>query len=293
MTTTTKPQKLQIASKPNLVKLAQDIDFFELFKRIEAKYDTCFLLESLGEESYIARHHAIGFDPAMTVLAKDRHTLTMINNRTGASTDYTCDNPYELLREITPQHVISRSHTGGLVGFLGFDSVNFFEPTLNIQTSDDFEPFKFGVYLDGLSLDKMTGEIFYYYYDTVDQSNRIDEIKSLLTMPSPNYPAPTVKHLGDGMNREQHATAVMKVKEDIKAGLIFQCEVGFKSHYQIQGDTMPIYSKLREVNPSPHMYYVKFGEQKIIGASPELLFRLRNGEMETFPLAGTDRKSVV
>ena len=38
------------------------------------------------------------------------------------------------------------------------------------------------------------------------------------------------------------------------------------------------------------MYYVKFGAQKIIGASPELLFRLRNGEMETFPLAGTTKR---
>lgn len=136
----------------------------------------------------------------------------------------------------------------------------------------------------------MTGEIFYYYYHTDHQSNRIDEIKSLLTAISPDYTQPTAEHLGDGMNREQHAAAVMKVKEDIKAGLIFQCEVGFKSHYRIQGDTMPIYSKLREVNPSPHMYYVKFGAQKIIGASPELLFRLRNGEMETFPLAGTTKR---
>lgn len=58
MTTHAKPPKIDLASKPNLIKLAQDIDFFELFKRIEAKYATCFLLESLGEESYISRHHA-------------------------------------------------------------------------------------------------------------------------------------------------------------------------------------------------------------------------------------------
>ena len=202
--TTAKPPKIQLASKPNLIKIAQDIDFFELFKRIEAKYDTCFLLESLGEESYISRHHAIGFDPAMTVLAKDRHTLTIHHHRTGERTHYPCDNPYHLLQAITPQHVISRSHTGGLVGFLGFDSVNFFEPTLNIQASEDFEPFKFGVYLDGLSLDKMTGEIFYFYYDTEHQTNRIDEIQALLTAASPTYTTPIAQHLGDGMNREQY-----------------------------------------------------------------------------------------
>ena len=58
----------------------------------------------------------------------------------------------------------------------------------------------------------------------------------------------------------------------------------------MNGDTTKIYEKLRIVNPSPHMYYLKFKDQKIIGASPELLFRLKNGEMETYPLAGTTKR---
>ena len=285
-----KPPKIELASKPQLIKLAQDIDFFELFQRIEAKYDTCFLLESLGEDSHISRHHAIGFAPAKTIFAKNRHTLAITDNHTQQTVDYPCDNPYQLLRQITPQHIIARNHTGGLVGFLGYDCVNFFEPTLNIKSSDDFEPFKFGLYLDGLSLDKMTGEIFYFYYPSSQQKNRLNEIKTLLDMPIPTHTTPTVRFVGDGMSKEEHAKTVLKVKEDIKAGLIFQCEVGFKSHYHITGDTLPIYAKLRDINPSPHMYFVKFGKQKIIVASPELLFRLRNGEMETFPLAGTTKR---
>lgn len=136
----------------------------------------------------------------------------------------------------------------------------------------------------------MTGEIFYFYYETAYQKSRIEEIKALLQTPTSARTAPTVTFMGDGMTQDEHAKTVLKVKEDIKAGLIFQCEVGFKSHYHIEGDTLPIYEKLRAVNPSPHMYFVKFGQQKIIGASPELLFRLRNGEMETFPLAGTTKR---
>lgn len=89
------------------------------------------------------------------------------------------------------------------------------------------------------------------------------------------------------MSQDEHAEAVAKVKQDIIDGKVFQCEVGFKKRFQIQGDTLALYDQLRTINPSPQMYYVKFGEQKLIGASPELLFRLRQGEMETFPLAGT------
>lgn len=278
--------KITLPGKPTYLKLAEDCDFFELFRKVERKYDSCFLLESLGEECYVSRHHIIGFDPAQTIFAKDRTTLCITDNTTANTKEYTCDNPYYALREIVPQNIISRRYAGGLIGYIGYDAINFFEPTLDIKTSTLFEPFKFGVYRDGLVYDQMTGEVFYYFYD----HNRISEIESLLNQPAPSFNPVNVECLGDTMTREQHEQAVYKVKEDILAGLIFQCEVGFKTRYNIEGDATQIYAKLREVNPSPHMYYMKFNDQKIIGASPELLFRLRNDEMETFPLAGTTKR---
>lgn len=276
-------QPIQLPGKPIYRKLTEDFDFFQLFRRIEKQYDNCFLLESLGEESYVSRNHIIGFDPAKTVFAPDYKTLCITDNTTGETISYASDNPYYDLRKLIPQNIISRRYAGGLVGYLGYDSVNFFEPHLNIKSSELFEPFKFGVFLDGLVYDQMTGEIFYYHYD----QDRFEEVKALLEQADPEDGPIQVTALGNTMTREEHAQSVAKVKEDICAGLIFQCEVGFKSRYIIKGDTLPIYAKLRKVNPSPHMYYMKFGDQKIIGASPELLFRLRNGEMESFPLAGT------
>ena len=92
------------------------------------------------------------------------------------------------------------------------------------------------------------------------------------------------------MSREEHRDAVIKVKKDIIDGKIFQTEVGYKKRFEIKGDTIKLYQDLRESNPSPQMFYVKFGDQKLIGANPELLFRLRQGEMETYPLAGTTKR---
>ncbi|WP_081813268.1 chorismate-binding protein [Methylobacter tundripaludum] len=278
--------KIQLPGKSNYIKLSEDDCFFELFRKIEKKYQHCFLFESLGEESGVSRNHIIGFDPAQIVYAEDKHTLCITDTRTEKTEQYQCENSYYALREIVPQDIISRRYAGGLVGYLGYDTINFFEPTLNLQTSESFEPFKFGVYLDGLVYDQMTGEIFYYYYN----KNRIEEIKALLHQEEEDFGETECTCLGDSMSREEHEQAVLKVKEYIRSGLIFQCEVGFKTRYKIIGDTTHIYSKLREVNPSPHMFYLKFDQQKIIGASPELLFRLRDGEMETFPLAGTARR---
>jgi len=145
---------------------------------------------------------------------------------------------------------------------------------------------KFGVYTDGLVYDKMTGEVFYFYYN----NSRFNLVKSYLAKQIEKTNEVSVTFKQYSMTKQQYGDVFSKVKEDIRAGFIFQCVVGFQGEYLIEGNDIGIYEKLRRVNPSPHMYYLKFGKQKIIGASPELLFRLRNNDVETFPLAGTIRR---
>jgi len=279
-----KPAKIELPRKPQYVKMAADIDFFQLFKKIEKRFDNCVMLESLGEESYISRHSIIGFDPEQILWADEG--FLHIEDRHGNRESYASENPYYLLRDIVPQNIISRKYAGGLTGYIGYDCMNYFEPSLNLQHSDLFDIFRFGVFKDGLILDKMTGEVFYFYYS----DSRIELVDEILASDCPANGSLKIYNLGDTMTQQDHADAVMKVKQDIIDGKIFQTEVGFKKRFRLEGDTINIYEQLREVNPSPQMYYVKFGEQKLIGASPELLFRLRQGEMETFPLAGTTKR---
>ncbi|WP_027853912.1 anthranilate synthase component I family protein [Marinobacterium litorale] len=279
-----KPARIELPRKPHYVTLAADIDFFGLFKKIEKRFDNCFMLESLGEESFISRHSIIGFDPEQTLYATEG--ALHVEQRDGSTETFESENPYYLLREIVPQNIISRKYAGGLTGYIGYDCMNYFEPTLNLQHSEMFDVFRFGVFKDGLILDKMTGEVIYFYYT----DSRMELIESILAEPAVANGDLVIKPMGETMSQAEHAAAVMKVKQDIIDGKIFQCEVGFKKRFKLEGDTLAIYEQLREVNPSPQMYYVKFGDQKLIGASPELLFRLRQGEMETFPLAGTTKR---
>jgi anthranilate synthase component I len=281
-----KPSKIIIEGKPKYIKLSDDYNFFSIFKTIEKNFNNCFLFESLGEESNISRFHIIGFEPRYIISSDNKNELLINDTFNNKVENYFCNNPYFTLREIIPQNIISRKYAGGLVGFISYDSINFFEDNLNISKNNDFESFKFGVYLDGLVFDQMTGEIFYYYYE----DNKIDILRAILNKKDNVNENIECEFIGNSMNKKEHKDAVLNIIKDIKNGLIFQCEVGFKSHYKITGDTTKIYSKLRDLNPSPHMYYIKFNDQKIMGASPELLFRLRNGEMETFPLAGTTKR---
>ncbi len=278
------PPKITLPRKPHYVTITADCDFFQLFKKIEQEYNNCFYFESLGEDSHISRYSIIGFDPEKLIYAND-NTLS-IEEKDGHVENYPSDNPYELLRSIVPQDIVSRKYAGGLSGYLAYDSMNYFEPSLHLQDSDMFDTFRFGLYKDGLILDKMTGEIIYFYYE----NSRLSLVEKFIEADNVVSGKLVVTPIKETMNREQHRDAVLKVKQDIIDGKIFQTEVGFKKHYSLDGDAINIYEQLREVNPSPQMYYVKFGEQRLIGASPELLFRLRQGEMETFPLAGTTKR---
>ena len=134
------PQPFTLPRKPHYVTLAADCDFFALFQKIERQFDTCYMLESLGEDSHMARHSIIGFDPEYTLYANGK-TLS-IEDRDGNTDHYPSDNPYELLRSLIPQDIISRKYAGGLSGYLGYDAMQYFEPSLTLKASDDFDTFR-------------------------------------------------------------------------------------------------------------------------------------------------------
>lgn len=270
--------KIKINKKPTYIKLAQDVDFYELFQKIEERFDTCFILESLGEQAMFSRYSIIGFDPDHIISAKD-------NNLKIDNTLYSVNNPYFALREIMPEQTIAREYAGGLVGYLSYEALNYFEPSVKVKVHKDFDQFMFGIYTDGLVFDKLTNELYYFYHN----NKRINSIKKILQSKKLKRDLYT-RFIRDTLTKKEHEKIVNKVKEQIKSGNTFQCEVGFKTEYEIKGDALQIYARLRNINPSPFMYYFKFKNNKIIGASPELLFSLRDGEMTTKPLAGTIRR---
>jgi anthranilate synthase component 1 len=80
---------------------------------------------------------------------------------------------------------------------------------------------------------------------------------------------------------------VEKAKEYIVSGDIFQVVLSKRYDFHIKGDLMAFYRSLRDINPSPYMYFFKAGKRQIVGSSPEMLARIDNRVVETFPIAGT------
>lgn len=267
--------KIKIGGKPKYVKFGEGVDFYDFFRGIEKNFDTCFIFESLGDEGKFSRYSIIGFDPKHIISARGNYLKI-----DGIS--YPVTNPYYALRSIMPAKTISRSYSGGLVGYLNYDAVNYMETAVKVKIHPSFDQFMFGVYTDGVIYDKLTDEVFYFYY----QENRIKALEVAISFKKTNSTF-SANFLGDTLNFKDHKKIVNKIKEEIISGNTFQCEVGFKSRYEVKGNMLKIYERLRNINPSPFMYYIKFTDKKIIGASPELLFSLKDGEMTTRPLAGT------
>ena len=87
--------------------------------------------------------------------------------------------------------------------------------------------------------------------------------------------------------KEDFEKAVEKAKQYVTAGDIFQVVLSKRFQFQYTGSLLTFYKSLRQINPSPYMFYYKSGDRQIVGASPEMLVRIDKGKVVTFPIAGT------
>ncbi|KLK88734.1 anthranilate synthase [Methanoculleus sediminis] len=86
---------------------------------------------------------------------------------------------------------------------------------------------------------------------------------------------------------DEFSDAVLRLKEHITAGDVFQAVLSRRLACRIEGDPFAVYRRLRTENPSPYMYYLDFGDRQVAGSSPEMLVRVEDGRVMTVPIAGT------
>jgi anthranilate synthase component I len=139
-----------------------------------------------------------------------------------------------------------------------------------------------GVFDDGLVFDHKQKRAYYYYYN----ENRLAEIENLTKQPAEpevlSFSQPKVN-----ITKERYEKGVEKIKEYVTQGDIFQAVLSKRYAFNFEGDLTAFYRSLRMINPSPYMYFFKAGERQIVGSSPEMLARVENRTIETFPIAGT------
>ena len=98
--------------------------------------------------------------------------------------------------------------------------------------------------------------------------------------------------LHSNFSQSEFETAVDVAKEHIKAGDVFQLVLSQRFHRNTSADPLTVYRALRSINPSPYMFHLKLSEFDIIGASPELLVKVEENEIEIRPIAGTYKRGM-
>tara|TARA_Y100000590_G_scaffold328533_1_gene373066 strand:+ start:876 stop:2075 length:1200 start_codon:yes stop_codon:yes gene_type:complete len=223
----------------------------------------------------------MGFDPEYIV--RGYYDKVTIQNRDGEiETIVTNDPLLEIKKLVKKTEDQTYRYLGGAVGVINYDAIRLWEklPKNHSITEPIME---FGIYNDGILFDNKQKKSLYFYYE----ENRVDEIKTS----EPIFEDFKMSKISTNLDKEKFSKIVEKAKRYIYDGDIFQVVLSRKFSFNGHGDYLKVYEKLRSLNPSPYLYHLKMGEKLTIGSSPEMLLRVTNEQVETFPIAGTRKIS--
>mgnify|MGYP001318364367 FL=1 len=264
-------------STPKIISLSLDGNQFEIYNKISRNYTYSFLFESLTGPEELSETSIMGFDPEFIV--KGYYDKVTIQKRDGSIETITTLDPLNTIKEM----VLKTSdqtyrYLGGAVGNINYDAIRLWEKIPKNHLTE--EPImEFGIYTDGILFDNKQKKSLYFYYG----DNRIDEIKSS----EAGFGEFTISEITSNIDENEFADIVDKAKKYIYDGDVFQVVLSRKFSFEADGDYLKVYQKLRSLNPSPYLYHMKMDQKTIIGSSPEMLIRVTNDQIETFPIAGT------
>lgn len=262
--------------KPKFIPLDLTENQFEIYKKISPNYSHSFLFESLTGPEVLAETSVMGFEPKK-IFRGYSDKVEISNN--GKFKTIKTGNPFgELKKLLRKEFDQTYRYLGGAVGLVNYDSIRLIE---NIPESHPkLEPLmEFGIYDDGILYDNKKRKLFYFYYE----DDKFDKLK----ITDRDFEQIEISTIVPNMNQKEFSNIVNRAKNYIFQGDIFQVVLSRKFSFQIKGDYLSIYEKLRQLNPSPYMYHLKQENKITIGASPEMLIRVTNEKVETFPIAGT------
>ena len=264
-----------------------------------------YLLESADHAKRWGRYSFIGCKPYLRVLARDGGMEIWNGDELERLTNVA--NPLDAIRGVSAKFkpVIAEDlppFQGGLVGYVNYDLVRTWERLPGIAPVErDLPEAIFAACRDLIVFDHFThmvtaiafvhltgGEELEQVYLNAcrEVTETVEKLQSPLSSFSDNDTL-ALSELEPDIQRQDFEAAVLKAKEYIVAGDVIQVVLSQRFSGEVCGEDFALYRNLRSVNPSPYMFYLNFGDIKLIGASPEILVRLTDGKIELRPIAGT------
>jgi len=303
----------KLATQGNLVPVCMEVlaDLetpVSVFRKLKSS-PYAFLLESVENGERFGRYSFLGADPFMVLRATGKEQT--VDFPDGAHPVEKRATPMETLRAVLAEYRQVEvpglpPFTGGAVGFAAYDTVRYYEdiPAKNpdpIGTPDcvfmlagsvvAFDHVKHRMMLIANAHVRAGGDVDAAYDDAV---RKLHALRARVTGPAPAPHPPTKNEMTmavrSNVSREEFERWVLKSKEYIHAGDIFQVVISQRFTTDLRCDPFDIYRAVRAVNPSPYMFYVQCGDFQIAGSSPEILVRCADGKVTVRPIAGTRKR---
>ena len=261
-----------------------------------------YLLESVHGGERFGRYSFVGL-PAATRLKITRHDVRVETE--GAATEiFSSEAPLDFVEQYlrrfkaAPVTGLPR-FCGGLAGYFGYDIVRHVEPHLAGHWKDadsDTPDILLLVTTELIVLDNLTGQLHVIVYaDGTDPDGhakaraRVEELRQQLRRPvslPEGVTCASVEHRSN-MSEADFELMVEKARQYIRAGDVMQVVLSQRFSQPFRASSLALYRALRQLNPSPYMFYYHFDDFQVVGASPEILVRLEDGTVTVRPIAGT------
>ncbi len=262
-----------------------------------------FLFESVEGGERWARWSFVGWDPASILTSRNGECEI-----TGSRIDLPEGDPLEVLEQLHRR--FAHPHLpgfpplySGMVGYLGYDCVRYVEHLPDRPPDDRGLPEMLWHFVGGLAaIDRFTQTITLMrnIYVGADPEADYREAVDLLFSDMARLAAPLEYELQPSraelpgkpefvstFTRPEYEAAVVKARDYVWAGDVFQVLPSQRLTVPFSGDSFEIYRALRLINPSPYLFYVRSPGVEVVGSSPELMTRVRDGKVYSRPIAGT------
>lgn len=310
---------MHIPSEKEFLKKAKKANVVPVYKEIVADMETpvsayikldkgkySYLLESVEGGERLARYSFLGINPSLIFTSKGRKIAI---TKDGKKTTFViAKDPLYEIKKIMSNFKFAGDLSlprfcGGFVGYIGYDMVRFFEDIPDKNPDElDFPDSVFILSDELLVFDHINHTIKVVINAHIEGNPkvaykcskiRIDRIinslkKSVRIEPFSTGDTKGFKYpIKSSVLKNDFINMVKKAKEYIRDGDIIQTVLSQRFRLKFKSKPFDIYRALRSINPSPYMFYLKYGNLKLIGSSPEIHARCENRIVQLRPIAGT------
>ncbi len=301
----------EVSEEANLIPVYRELPMgketpISAFQKL-ASCEHVYILESAEKGGKFGRYSFLGTEPNLILRCKGKKAEILSPGKCEVITLQNRD-PLHLLKDYMGKYKAACDENlppfyGGAVGYLSYDMVRFFEEVPDNNTDDINLPDLYFILSETvLIFDHINSSLKIVsnayiednpdraYHKAIEKIERMAKILERNAAHTHEREIETPPKMQSNFSKSDFCQAVKKAKDYIRKGDIFQVVLSQRLNTTLHNSPFAIYQALRRINPSPYMFYLKFGDIHLVGSSPEILVKAIGDDVTVRPIAGTRRR---